>query len=86
MRAGVVLAGGGYVGVRVRRLLGVWAEKRWPSYVRGGLDVVTMRILRVSAKWTRYNPSQLFCWSTYFAPIARMIEASSRSSWGPWGA
>ena len=47
VRAGVMLAGGGYVGVRVRRLLGVWAEKRWPSYVLGGLEVVVMRTLGV---------------------------------------
>ena len=45
--AGVVLAGGGYVGVRVRRLLGMCAEKRWPSNVLGGVDVVTMRTLAV---------------------------------------
>lgn len=43
--AGVVLADCGYVGVMVRRLLGVCAEKRWPSYVLAGLDVVTMRTL-----------------------------------------
>lgn len=40
-----MLAGGGYVGVMVRRLLGVCAEKRWPSYVLGGLDVVVIRTL-----------------------------------------